>query len=145
MLRLTLAREAHWLDLPMGVRLLVEPLSTALMVAARTDPELRALPSGSPDDAVAVAFAKAIATRAITAWEGVGDESGSVLPVSPEGIAALLDLWPMFERFQTDYVARGLEIDAEKNVSAPLPSGPSAGASATARPAKAAARTARRS
>ena len=145
MLRLTLAREAHWLDLPMDVRLLVEPLSTALMVAARTDPELRALPSGSPDDAVAVAFAKAIATRAITAWEGVGDEAGVPLPVSPEGIAALLDLWPMFERFQTEYVARGLEIDAEKNVSAPLPSGSSAGASATARPVKGAARTARRS
>jgi hypothetical protein len=115
------------------------------MVAARTDPELRALPPGSPDDAVAVAFAKAIATRAITAWEGVGDESGAALPVSPDGIAALLDLWPMFERFQTEYVARGLEIDAEKNVFAPLPSGPSAGASATARPAKGAARTARRS
>ena len=45
MLRLTLSREAHWLDLPLGVRLLVEPLSTALMVAARTDPELRALPA----------------------------------------------------------------------------------------------------
>ena len=145
MLRLTLAREAHWLDLPMGARLLVEPLSTALMVAARTDPALRALPPGSPDDAVAVAFAKAIATRAITAWEGVGDETGVPLPVSPEGIAALLDLWPMFERFQTDYVARGLEIDAEKNVFAPLPSGSSAGASTTARPVKAAARTARRS
>ena len=142
MLRLTFAREAHWLDLPMGVRLLVEPLSTALMVAARTDPELRALPSGSPDDAVAVAFAKAIAIRAITAWEGVGDAMGTIVPVTPEGIDALLEIWPVFEAFQTQYVARGLILDAEKNVSAPSPTGPSAGATGTAPRVRGAARTA---
>jgi hypothetical protein len=125
MLRLNLTREACWLDLALGVRVKVEPLTTAIMVAARTDPRVRAIAPGTPDDSIAVVFARAIAARAI--------------------VDALLDLWPIFEKFQTAYVARGLELEAEKNVSPPSPNGSSAGAKATARPAKGAALTARRS
>ena len=142
MLRLNLAREAEWLDLALGVRVKVEPLTTAIMVAARTDPAVRAIAPGTPDDSIAVIFAKAIAIRAIVDWEGVGDASGAPLPVTPEGIDALLELWPVFEAFQAQYVARGLMLDQEKNVSAPSPTGPSAGATATARPARAPAPTA---
>jgi hypothetical protein len=145
MLRLNLAREACWLDLALGVRVKVEPLTTAIMVAARTDPAVRSLPPGTPDEEIAVAFAKAIAARAIVEWEGVGDAEGAPIPVSPEAFDALLELWPIFEKFQTAYVARGLELEAEKNVSAPSPTGSSAGARVTAKPAKGAARTARRS
>jgi hypothetical protein len=36
------------------------------------------------------------------------------VPVSPEGIDALLEIWPVFEAFQTQYVAKGLILDAEK-------------------------------
>ena len=143
MLRLNLAREPHWLDLGLGVRVRVEPLTTALMVAARSDPAVRDLPEGTADDAVAVVFAKALAERAILDWEGVGDADGQPVPVTPEGIAALLDVWPIFERFQLAYVAKGLELDAEKNASAPSPPGPGVGAKATARPARGRARTAR--
>jgi hypothetical protein len=75
-------------------------------------------------------------------WEGVGDEAGNLMPVSPAGIDALLEIWPVFEAFQAQYVARGLMLDQEKNASAPSPIGPSAGAMVTARPAKAPARTA---
>jgi hypothetical protein len=64
------------------------------------------------------------------------------VPVTPEGIDALLEIWPVFEAFQTQYVARGLILDAEKNVSAPSPSGPSAGAIGTARHARGRAPTA---
>jgi hypothetical protein len=145
MLRLNLTREACWLDLALGVRVKVEPLTTAIMVAARTDPRVRAIAPGTPDDSIAVVFARAIAARAIVDWEGVGDADGTPIPVSPEAIDALLDLWPIFEKFQTAYVARGLELEAEKNVSPPSPNGSSAGAKATARPAKGAALTARRS
>ena len=87
-------------------------------------------------------MAKAVARRAVLDWEGVGDAAGDAVAVSPEGIDALLEIWPVFEAFQTQYVAKGLVLDAEKNVSAPLPSGPSAGATATARPVKGAAPTA---
>ena len=145
MLRLNFAREASWLDLALGVRVKVEPLTTAIMVAARTDPALRAIVPGIPDDSIAVIFAKAIAARAIVDWEGVGDSDGTPIPVSPEAIDALLDLWPIFEKFQTAYVAKGLELEAEKNVSPPSLTGSSAGAMGTAKPVKGAARTARKS
>jgi hypothetical protein len=77
-------------------------------------------------------------------WEGVGDADGTVIAVTPEGIDALLSLWPIFEAFNLLYVSRGMLLDAEKNGSAPLPTGTSVGATATARPAKRSAKTAPR-
>jgi len=145
MLRLNLTREAEWLDLALGVRIKVDPLTTAIMVAARTDPRVRNIAPGTPDDSIAVVFAKSIATHAIIDWDGVGDENGVPIPASPEAIDALLDLWPIFEKFQTAYVAKGLELEAEKNGSPSSPIGSSVGASATARPAKGTAKTARKS
>lgn len=151
MLRLNLAREPYWLDLGLGVRVRVEPLTTALMVAARGDPAVRGLPEGTSDDEIAVIFGKVLAERAILDWEGVGDADGNPTPVTPEGIAALLDIWPIFEKFQMGYVAKGLELEAEKNAYAPLPTGSGAGANAIAgraSPARAPgarARTARKS
>ena len=135
MIRLNLTASPEWLELAPGLRLLVTPLTTALMVSARADPAIEGLPDGASQEELALAMAKAVARRAVLDWEGVGDDDGEVIPVSPEGIDALLEIWPVFEAFQTQYVARGLILDAEKNVSAPSPSGPSAGAIGTARPA----------
>ena len=143
MIRLNLTATPEWLDLAPGLRLLVGPLTTALMVSARADPAIEALPEGASQEALALAMAKAVARRAVLDWEGVGDDAGNIVPVTPEGIDALLEIWPVFEAFQTQYVARGLLLDQEKNVSAPLPIGPSAGAIATATPVKGNARTAR--
>ena len=95
------------------------------------------------DEERALAFAKAIARIAVSDWEGVGDAEGTPVPISPEGIDALLEVWPIFEVFQAAYVAHGLLLDAEKNVSAPSPTGTSAGATATAPRAVTRARTAR--
>ena len=136
MIRLNLTATPQWLDLAPGLRLLVGPLTTALMVSARADPAIESLPEGATQEALALAMAKAVARRAVLDWEGVGDDAGNIVPVSPEGIDALLEIWPVFEAFQTRYVARGLILDAEKNVSAPSPTGPSAVATDTARPAK---------
>jgi hypothetical protein len=144
MLRLNLAREPYWLDLGLGVRVNVEPLTTALMVAARSDPAVRGLPEGTSDDEIAVIFGKVLADRAILDWEGVGDAEGNPTPVTPEGIAALLDMWPIFERFQMGYVAKGLELEQEKNAFAPSPTGSTAGAKATAPRARKTAKTARK-
>lgn len=144
MIRLDLSREPGWLDLGHGVRLHVLPLTTALMVASRSDAQVEALPDSATDEERAVVFAKAIARRAVTDWEGVGDTQGNPVPVSPEGIDALLDVWPIFEAFQLTYVSKGLLLEQEKNASALSPNGPSAGASATAKPARKPARTARR-
>ena len=40
MLRLNLSNEPRWLELGHGVRLLVEPLTTAIMLVARSDPAI---------------------------------------------------------------------------------------------------------
>ena len=141
MLKLDLTAEPRWLDLGHGVRLRAAPLTTALMVAARSDPAVEALPETASDEERALAFAKAIARRAVTEWEGVGDAEYNAVTVTPAGIDALLEVWPIFE---ASYVSKGLLLDADKYVSAPSPTGTSAGATATARPAAKRARTARR-
>lgn len=136
MLTLTLSNAPQWCNLIPGVRLRLRPLTTALMVAARGDPAIADLPEGAATEEAAVAMAKALARRAILEWEGIGDTDGNPIDPRPEAIDALLDLWPAFEAFQTTYVAKALLLDAEKNGSAPLPTGPSVGATATARPAE---------
>ena len=141
MIRLNLTATPEWLDLAPGLRLLVGPLTTALMVSARADLAVETLPEGVTQEELALAMAKSVARRAVLDWEGVGDDAGNVIPVSPEGIDALLEIWPVFEAFQTQYVARGLLLDQEKNVSAPLLNGPSAGATGIAPPARGAAPT----
>lgn len=143
MLRLNLSREPDWLDLSPGLRLLLAPMSTALMMAARADPTVQDLPEDASNDARGMVFARALARRALLDWEGVGDAEGEPLPVTPEGVDALLDIFPIFDAFQTKYVGKGLMLDAEGNVSAPLPTGTSAGAIATAPPATVSAPTAR--
>ena len=144
MIRINLSPEPQWLDLGHGVRLLLLPLTTALMVAARSDPAVRVLAADASNDERAAVFAAALARRAIVDWDGVGDADGKVLEVSPEGIDALMSLYPIYEAFNLLYSAPGLFLDAEKNGFAPLPSGPSAGATATARAAKRNAKTAPR-
>ena len=144
MIRIDLSPKPQWLDLGHGVKLKLLPLTTALMVATRADPAVHDLDPVSSNDARAAIFAGALARRAVVDWEGVGDVDGNPLPVSDEGIDALLSLWPIFEAFNLLYVSRGMLLDAEKNASAPSPTGTSAGATATARPAKRNARTAPR-
>jgi hypothetical protein len=145
MIRLDLNNEPAWLDLGHGVRLYLQPLTTAMMVASRNDPAVAALSEDATDEESALVFAKALARNAALDWEGVGDAGGNTIPVSPEGIDALLDVWPLFEAFQTKYVARGLVLDAEKNASAPLPTGSSAGATDIVGPALEPAKTAHKS
>ena len=144
MLTLDMTNEPRWLDLLPGVRLQLRPLTTALMVSARSDPAVEALPPEAMTEELALAMAKAVARRAVLDWEGVGDAEGNPVDVSPEGIDALLEIWPAFEAFQAAYVAKGLLLEQEKNASAPSPNGTSAGAGATARPATARARSAPR-
>jgi hypothetical protein len=152
MLRLNLSHEAQWLDLGHGVEILVAPMTTALMMAARKEAQGQITLPEEPDagdialdnDGIALAMAKAVARIAIRDWKGVGDDNGFSVPVSPEGIDALLDIWPIFEAFQTKYVARAMILDAEKNASPPLPTGSSAGARSTAKPASKTAKNARK-
>ena len=144
MIRLDLSSAPKWLDLGAGLRLHVLPVSTAIMVAARNDAAVEALPPDASREEQALAMAKAVARRVVTAWEGVGDAEGNPVPVTPEGIDALLDIWPVFEAFQARCLAPHLMLEQEKNAFAPSPTGTSEGAGVIAKPARARARTARR-
>ena len=137
MIRLNLSREPSWLDLGHDVRVRVAPLTTSLMAAARSDPAVAALPEGASNETIAVTRAKALARLVVLEWEGVGDAEGNPVPVTPEGIDALLDILPIFEAFQLRYVSKGLLLEADKNGSAPSPNGTSAGATSIADPAAA--------
>ncbi|MBZ0130605.1 MAG: hypothetical protein K8F59_16020 [Rhodobacteraceae bacterium] len=145
MLTLDLTNAPRWHDLVPGVRVQLRPLTTALMVSTRSDPAVEAVPEDASNEERAVAFAKALARLAVLAWEGIGDADGNAIDPGPEAIDALMDIWPIFEAFQLTYVSEGLLLEQEKNVSAPLPTGPSVGATATAKPAKKPAKTARQS
>jgi hypothetical protein len=137
MLRLNLSSGPEWLDLGHGVRVHVMPCTSAIMAAARGTEAVEALvAAGASETELALALAKAMAGIAVLDWEGVGDADGVAISVSPEAAAALIDVWPLFEAFQTQYVAKGLLLDAEKNASAPSPTGTSAGAKPTARRAR---------
>ena len=70
MLTLDLTNAPRWHDLAPGVRVQLRPLTTALMVATRSDPAVEAVPEEASDEERAVAFAKALARRAVLAWEG---------------------------------------------------------------------------
>jgi len=160
MLTLDLTHEPRWHDLAPGVRVQLRPLTTALMVATRSDPAVEAVPDEATDadpaevteagpavisdEERAMVFAKALARRAVLAWDGIGDADGNPIDPRPEAIDALLDIWPIFEAFQLAYVSKGLLLEQEKNASALSPNGPSAGATDTAKPARKPARTARR-
>ncbi len=151
MLTLDLTNEPRWHDLAPGVRVQLRPLTTALMVATQSDPAVAAVPDEATDadpaevteagpavisdEERAMVFAKALARRAVLAWDGIGDADGNPIDPRPEAIDALLDIWPIFEAFQLAYVSKGLLLEQEKNASALSPNGPSAGASDTAKPA----------
>ena len=121
MLRLDLKREPHWLDLGHGVRVQVRFCTTALVMAARAacrDPVSDDQRQGDMTNVLGArtaGFLKALGRLAIKEWEGVGDAAGEPVAVTPEGIDALLDLWPIAEAFERLYLGPALLLDAEKN------------------------------
>ena len=61
MIRLTLTNRPEWLDLLPGLRVLVAPLTTALMVSARADPMIDGLSETSSQEDMALAMAECAA------------------------------------------------------------------------------------
>jgi hypothetical protein len=141
MLRLNLLRDPKWIDLGYDVRVLTLPLTSAILISLRNDLTLQDAEALSPPEQ-ALRFAKAVASRVITEWEGVGDEHGRELPVSPEAASALMDVFPLYRAFEANYIGPWLRLESEKNASAPSLNGTSAGAPPIARAAASAAQTA---
>ena len=132
MYSLDLKREPFWLDLGLGVRVRVLPFGTEVEIRSRELPgELRAALNGD-FAAKSMALVKAFGRGAIVDWDGLfisGRDDGRPWP---EGIDALLETSPFGESFQQQYVFPALLGLAEKNASAPSPSGTSGTAEATA-------------
>jgi hypothetical protein len=135
MLRLNLSSTPEWLDLGHGVTVRAAPLSSTLFAIAQSDPAVVDLDDEVARPVRALAFAKALARIAISDWDGVGDEHGAPVDPSSDLIDALLDLKPIYDRFTELYVAKGLLLSAEKNDFAPSPTGTSAAATDSVRPA----------
>lgn len=141
MLALKINRTPEWVDLVPGVRVLAAPLTSVVMVAARSD--IAHLADGLEPAEVSVELTKAIARRVVLEWEGIGDEEENPIPVSAPAVDALMDLHRMCEAFNAVVIWPYLEIQREKNASAPLPNGTLAGAEVTANTAIQSARSAR--
>ncbi|WP_338068127.1 hypothetical protein [Paracoccus siganidrum] len=115
MIRLNLSTEPRWVDLLPGLRLKAAPVTTAVMAAARADVSMEDIGPEAAKEELAVAMAQAVAGRVVTEWEGVGDEDGNPIPITPEGIHALLNIWPVFEAFQDQVLGPHLVLESEKN------------------------------
>jgi hypothetical protein len=143
MIRLNLGqKEPEWIDLGHGVRILCKPMSTLVMHAARRSELFNDLPEDADQNVMSFALARAVARDVILDWEGVGDEGGSPVEVTPERVDALLNLIDFYDAFLLRFLSRGVVLEQEKNASAPAPSGTSAGAQTTAQRAARPARSA---
>lgn len=114
MIKLDLKREPYWLELPYGVSIRVKPVTTAFIMAARVQTLKDAAES---DDTIArsALLLKNLAVLAIDEWKGVGDKNDNPAPVTPEAIKAFMDLWPMANAFEEQYLTPALTLEAEKN------------------------------
>ncbi|MFQ6552953.1 hypothetical protein AAD018_011510 [Aestuariibius insulae] len=140
MLTLDLKQTPYWLDLPHGVRLKLRPLGTSILsevFAELRDDEAADEPAEDGADDVSedtsasappskdLARARLIATRTVLEWEGVGDATGKPIPVTDEGLAALLEVYAIYATFQQDYILPAFRVADEGNGSAPSPTGTS--------------------
>ena len=98
MIRLDLKREPYWLDLGHGVRVNVRPATTALVMAARVT-ALKDATEETDAGTRSATLIKKLAELSILAWEGVGDCEDHLAEVTPEAIAALMDLWHLADAF----------------------------------------------
>jgi hypothetical protein len=144
MLKLALDREPFWLDLAAGVRARFKPITVAAILVARQAAAEVLKAEGEDSTTMAgLAFTRSLARAGILEWAGVGNAEGDPVEPSPGNIDALLDLWPIFDAIDRQYVAPALIGLDEKNGSSLSPNGTSAGATATAPRARKAAATAR--
>ena len=148
---------AYELTLPYGVSVTVTPLTTAAMAAAQAEARKRldglqaqarerteaglaldGLPDLDDEDVregqYQAPLIHALAARHITAWSGIEDDP----PVSRENVAALMDLYPVGERFIQEFTLRQVLLTSAKNASGPSADGTSSQAAGpdTAKPAK---------
>ncbi len=147
MLKIGAPREPYEIALPYGVAITVRPLTSTGMAIAQAAARRRleslegqyrerkeaGLPAGElPDlDDVAVRdglshalLVQELAAGHIVAWSGVaGADGAGAAPVTREAIVAVLDLYPVAERFFSTFTLRQVMLNAAKNGSGPSAAG----------------------
>jgi hypothetical protein len=139
--------EAYNIALPYGLMVTVRPLTTAGMAAAqaaarrgleaierqareRTEAGLAldGLPDfsaeGERDGFYQGQLIRELAVRHITSWTGVELEGGPA-PPTQENIAAVMELYPVGERFFQEFTLRQVLLNAAKNGCGPSAAGTS--------------------
>jgi hypothetical protein len=137
MIDLAQRSQPYELKLPYGLKVIVRPLTTASMATAqaaarrtveaverqvRERMEAGLSPDGLPDlsaDGERDGFYQAqlireLAVRHVTSWTGVELGGGSA-PPTPENIAAVMNLYPVGERFFQEFTLRQVLLNAAKN------------------------------
>jgi hypothetical protein len=147
MIDLSQRSEPYELELPYGLRATVRPLTTVGMAAAqaaarraveaierqareRTEagltldglPDLSA--EGERDGFYQGQLIRELAIRHITSWTGVQMEGGPA-PPTPENVVAVMDLYPVGERFFQEFTLRQVLLNAAKNGCGPSAAGTS--------------------
>jgi hypothetical protein len=133
--------------LPYGLSVTVKPLTTAGMATAqararraveaierqareRTEAGLAldGLPDlsveGERDGFYQAQLIRDLAVRHVTSWTGVEVEGGAA-PTTPENIAAVMNLYPVGERFFQEFTLRQVLLNAAKNAFGPSAAGTS--------------------
>jgi hypothetical protein len=139
--------EPYDLALPYGLSVTVKPLTTAGLAAAQAAarraveaierqvrermeaglpldglPDLA--PEGERDGFYQAQLIRELAVRHVTSWAGVELEGGPA-PPTPENIAAVMELYPVGERFFQEFTLRQVLLNAAKNGSGPSAAGTS--------------------
>jgi hypothetical protein len=137
MIDLAQRSEPYEIALPYGLTVAVKPLTTAGMAAAqaaarraveaierqareRTEAGLAldSLPDlssdGERDGFYQGQLIRELAVRHITSWTGV-ELGGGPAPPTPENVAAVMELYPVGERFLQEFTLRQVLLNAAKN------------------------------
>jgi hypothetical protein len=145
MIDLSQHSEPYELELPYGLRVTVRPLTTAGMAAAQaaarraveaierqarerqeTGLPLDSLPDlaaeGERDGFYQAQLIRELAVRHVTSWTGV-ELGGGPAPPTPENVAAVMELYPVGDRFFQEFTLRQVLLNAAKNGSGPSAAG----------------------
>jgi hypothetical protein len=145
MLDLSVPKVPFDIALPYGLSVTVRPLTTAGMASAQAAarrvveaierqareraeaglpldglPDLSA--EGERDGFYQAQLIRELAVRHITSWTGV-ELGGGRAPPTPENIAAVMELYPVGERFFQEFTLRQVLLNAAKNGSGPSAAG----------------------
>jgi hypothetical protein len=159
MIDLAQRSEPYEIVLPYGLSVTVKPLTTAGMAAAqaaarraveaierqvRERTEAGLPPDGLPDLSAAgerdgfyqAQLNRELAVRHIMSWAGV-ELGGGPAPATADNIAAVMELYPVGERFFQEFTLRQVVLNAAKNGCGPSAAGTSSPAEGpnTAKPA----------